>query len=194
MTYLASSYVSIARSLAFAVGLSSMGCAPYIRGVMPPVGEPGLTVTGRSDEDLATSLRTAIERDYGVSGIQVGDVSSFMTRLDGDGVANDFAGSALFQNGRRFRSIIFLMRDDGSTRFLEANGARFDPASGGSLLSCGTKPHLCTDTLERAAPQIDSARFRMADVDTSRPGLEVVIPYDDGRSGILNSLELFASR
>jgi hypothetical protein len=187
------SYASIARSLAFAVGLSSVGCASYT-GVMPPVDEPGLTVTGRSDADLATSLRVTIERDYHVSGIQVGDVSSFMTQLDGDGVANDFAGSALFQNGRRFRSIIFLMREDGSTRFLEANGARFDPASGGSFLSCDSKPVACPDSLERAARRIRRARFHMAEMDSTRPGLEVVIPYDDGRSGILNSLELFASR
>lgn len=196
MTYFGTSYTSIARSMAFAAGLSAVGCAPYTSGLMPPVGEPGLTVTGHSDADLAARLTSAIESTYRVSGIQVGNVSSFMTRLDDDGLTNDFAGSALFrsESGRRFKSFIFLMRDDGSLRLLEANGARFNPEAGGSLLTCGSKPIACPDTMERAASQIRPARFHMAEVDPARAGLEVVIPYDDGRSGILNSLELFAAR
>jgi hypothetical protein len=194
MSYFQSTFASsiaVARSLAFAAGLTSLGgCASA--GFLPPTDQPGLTILP-AGPDLGATLEATIERDYRVADIHVDVRDSFRTDFDGDGLQNDTAGTALLRNDRRFKNFIFLMRDDGATRFLEANGGRFHPETGGSLLNCGTRAHLCPDTFERARRQIDPARLRLADLDTTQPGPELSFAYDDGSRGILNALRLFRS-
>ncbi|HEX5037111.1 MAG TPA: hypothetical protein VFX30_08120 [bacterium] len=190
MTYLNNS-LAVARSLAFAAGLTSLGgCATT--GLTAPTDQPGLTVVPPGP-DLSATLESAIARDYHVSDIHVDVSDSFRTDIDGDGVRSDTAGTALLRNGRRFKSFVFLMTESSSARFLEANGGRFDPSVGGSILSCDSKPIACPDTFERARRQIHPARFRLADFDPAQTGLELSFAYDDGSHGILNALRLFSS-
>jgi hypothetical protein len=184
------SSMAAVRSLAFAAGLASLGGCATSR-LMPPSDQPGLTVIPPGP-DLAATLEAAIVRDYRVSDIHVSVEDSFHTDLDNDGARNDTAGTALLRNGGYFKSFIFLMTADGNTRFLEANGGRFDPTTGHTL-SCTSKPPACPNTFERARTQVRPARFRLADFDPAQTGLELSFAYDDGSHGILNALRLFSS-
>lgn len=190
MSYFTSANLSLALPFAFAAGLTTLGgCTPV--GLLPPTDQPGLTVVPPGP-DLGATLEASIQRTYHVSDIHVSVEDSFHADLNNDGVRDDTAGTALLRNGGYFKSFIFLMTADGNTRFLEANGGRFDPTTGHTL-TCSSKPIACPNTFERARTQIRPARFTLADVDAAQTGPEITIAYDDGSRGILNSLRLFSS-
>jgi len=133
-----------------------------------------------------------IESDYKVKDVEVGLVGTTLADLDNDGEADDLAGTAILKVGRSFKSFIFLLREDGSMRFLENNGGTFNPKEGRTILSCSNKPIACPDTMERARRQINVASFSVMEYDKKRAGLEVVVNLEGGLKNILNSLEIFA--
>jgi hypothetical protein len=143
---------------------------------------------------LETTFKKEIENSYQVKVSEVGIISGQLADLDNDGAVNDLAGTAILKIGRSFKSFIFLMRDDGSIRFLENNGSPFKPKEGLSILSCSNKPIACPDTMERARSQKQGAQFYLMEFDKKKPGLEIVIPRGDGVYSILNSLEVFLSK
>lgn len=186
------SQLPLVRSLAFAAGLSAVGCSAYPMGPrMPTASDPGTTDTRYNHASLESRFTEIIRQDYHLPEAEVGVIDSFITDLDNGGVSNDVAGTAILKRGGYFSSFIFLMRDDGSVRFLEDTGASFQPASDGSTLACYSKPSACPATMERARGQIRGARFSVIEADTSQAGLEIVIPYGNGDRRIINSLRLF---
>ncbi|MFO1519313.1 MAG: hypothetical protein U1F57_06600 [bacterium] len=142
---------------------------------------------------IAESFRKQIEKTYNVSDTEVGILSGGLTDLNNDGAYDDFAGNALLKVGGRFKSFIYLLRTDGSMRFLENNGVSFDPNSGLRTLSCNSKPIACPNTMDRARQQIGGASFSVMEYDKSKAGLEVVISLGSGSYSILNSLEVFTN-
>ncbi len=143
---------------------------------------------------LEAAINKAITDNYKVSDIEIGVTGGFLTDLDNDGASDDYAGTAIIKVGRSFKSFVFLTREDGAIRFLENNGAGFDPKNGLRILSCSNKPIACPDTMERAKQQIASANFSVMEVDKSKDGLEVVFPLVGGKYNVLNSLEIFAGK
>ena len=142
---------------------------------------------------LESAFKAQIEKDYKVSDVEIGVTSGFLTDLDNDTEHDDFAGTAILKVGRSFKCFVFLLREDGSARFLENNGNAFT-TSGGSTLSCSSKPIACPDTMARARQQIGSANFSVAEYDKNKAGLEVIFPLVGGKYNILNSLEIFAGK
>ncbi len=189
--------LSLTRSLAFAVGLSSMGCtAAYQTGPrMPTAEDPGTTESHYRHSALETRLTEVIENRYHASDVEVGIINSFLADLDNGGVSNDVAGSAILRRGSSFKSFIFLTRNDGSIRLLEDTGASFsaDPESGFRGLFCGSggRANSCPPTMERARQQLHGVNFSVMEADAAQPGPEIVIPYGDGSFRIVNSLSLF---
>jgi len=143
---------------------------------------------------LEPAIQKAITDNYKVSDVEVAVTGGFLADLDNDGAADDFAGTAIIKVGRSFKSFVFLAREDGALRFLENNGAGFDPKKNLHILWCSNKPIACPDTMERAKQQISSANYSVMEVDKSKDGLEVVFPLVGGKYNILNSLEIFAGK
>jgi len=141
---------------------------------------------------LAAQFKASIQKLDPNKEIAVKVLEGRLTDLDNDGAQNDFAGTALLKVGNAFKSFIFLTRKDGSTVFLENNVQSLNLNQGLSYLSCSSKPIACPNTLERAASQIRGAVFSVMEYDTSKTGLEVVIPLGGGHYSVLNSLEVFA--
>jgi len=140
---------------------------------------------------LEAAFQTKIETDYKVKDVEVALTGSSLTDLDNDGAMNDLSGTAILKVGRSFKSFIFLLREDGSTKFLENNGTDFSPKKGAHVLTCDNKPIACPDTMERAKRQIWSSSFSVMEFDKKKPGLEIVIPLVGGALAVLNSLEVF---
>ncbi|MCE9624728.1 MAG: hypothetical protein K8R69_04615 [Deltaproteobacteria bacterium] len=142
---------------------------------------------------LESAFKAQIEKDFKVSDIEIGVTGGFLTDLDNDTEHDDFAGTAILKVGRSFKSFVFLMRDDGSARFLENNGAAFT-TEGRQTLFCSSKPIACPDTMARAKQQIASANFSVMEFDKTKAGLEVIFPLVGGKYNVLNSLEIFAGK
>ena len=142
---------------------------------------------------LESAFKAQIEKDYKVEDVEIGLIGGNLTDLDNDGESDDFAGTAIFKLGRSFHSFVFLLREDGSARFLENNGTAFS-TSAGHTLSCSNKPIACPDTMARARQQINGANFSVMEYDKSKAGLEVIFPLVGGKYNILNSLEVFSSK
>ena len=183
---------SLASSLIFAAGLSSLGCASSLSAVPDlPIAASGTLVSTYSYPTMEAAFRTAIERELQVSGVEVGIVDSFLTDLNGDGMHNDVAGTAILGVDHSYKSFIYFMRDDGSFRFLENNGVAFDPSRGRTHLPCYNMKAGCRDTLERARTFIRSPSFSVVEFDRTQSGLEIVIPRAEGSYSVINSLALF---
>lgn len=154
----------------------------------------GVTVEKKySYANLQSAFEKDIEKRFDVD-TEVKITSKMLTNLDNDGVSNDVAGTAVLKIGRRFKSFLFFMKDDGAIRFLESNGEAFAAKENLSTLYCSDKAVVCSqnETIKNAASKLARPIFYMMEYDKKKSGLEIVIPYESGDYGILNSLELFA--
>jgi len=143
--------------------------------------------------NLQNTFQKSIDKQYDVES-EVKVTSRMLADLDNDGISNDVAGSAVLKIGRRFKSFLFFMKDDGAIRYLESNGEAFSAKENLSTLYCSDKPVVCwnNETIEKAASKLATPTFYLMEWDKKQAGLEVVIPYRNGDYGILNSLALFA--
>jgi len=143
---------------------------------------------------LETQFVDLIRPQAGGEEIALRITSSNFADLDNDGTSDDLFGTALLQLGSGVKSIIYLMREDGATRFLEASGEPLRPTEGFvSPLCFESHSWLCRNPLERAARQIHSPRLSLLEFDSTRAGLEIVINLPQGRLAVLNSLEVFTN-
>lgn len=141
---------------------------------------------------LQENFSRQIQEDFDLPDAQVVVTSSTLTDLDNDGEHDDLAGTALLQVGSRARGLIFLMREDGETRFLETDGNPFNPAAELRFIPCSeSRPWHCPSTLDRARRYIRPARISIAEYDRELPGRELLIRRGGGLWAIVNSLEAF---
>lgn len=142
---------------------------------------------------VTDSFEKEIKKQFSVEG-EVAITSRLLTDLDNDGAYDDLAGTALLKVGRSFKSFIFLLREDGSMRFLEANGSAFSAKTGLNTLYCSDKAIVCSqnETLSKAASRLGTPQFYVTEFDKDLSGLEIVIPLVSGEYSYLNSLEVFA--
>ena len=156
---------------------------------MPPV-----TLDRYNHAQLESQFAERIASDARLENVAVRIASSRLADLDADGAADDLYGTARLQVGNRFKSFIYLLREDGAVRFLENSGASLDPESGLTSLMCTeSRAWLCRPNLERATRSVATARIAMLEYDAATRGLELVIHHRSGNLTVLNSLALFAS-
>jgi len=143
---------------------------------------------------LQTRFADLIRPQAGGEEVGVQITSSGLADLDNDGASDDLFGTGLLQVGSQAKSFVFLLREDGVVRFLEASGERLRPRENLQSPNCfASRPWLCASVLERAAQQIRDPSVSMMEFDSARTGLELVIRLPQGRFAVVNSLELFAN-
>jgi len=156
---------------------------------MPPV-----TIDRYNHAILEQRFAGEIAARFHLEGAAVQIRSSTLADLDQDGESDDLFGTALLQVGSRFKSFIYLLRDDGSARFLEDTGNALDAGAGLIRPMCTeSRAWLCRYDFARARRTIREPRISLREFDASNTGLELVIHRPSGNLTVLNSLALFVS-
>ena len=155
---------------------------------------PPRPITRYNRSTLQAEFAQLIESESGQDNVEVLITSTALADVDHDGSQDDLFGAGLVQVGSRFKSFVFMRRDDGAARFFDSSGARLDLSSDMRMVHCfESRAWLCRPAMERALRQISRPRVSMLDYDASRSGLELLIHQSEGRFVVLNSLEVFAA-